>query len=554
MISTLLPFYEAINEGNPQRCIVYCTAPNGNTIKFTEANLKMGGFQYDARSTSGEVLELGSAIAAQITFKIDATTSPHWTTFPWYGASLLVQVGVETGGTIVYGNIGTFIVDEADAKYDICTITALDNLVRFDRTIEKNEWETINVGTQTVPSLVSMACGVCGVPFGGIHANAVNTSVTLPYIEPDENTTWRNIIQYCAEFSCSVAYCDENGLLHFGFYELSPSAQTDATTIGFDKRYKSDTALEDVEITGYTVIVRDDENNVDVAFEAGDVGYVLQSENNPLFTMENASAAVANIGSKLIGLTYCPFNAQTVPYYYLQPLDTVYPYVNDGGGYAMRSIVTHISFTLNGSTTLEAVGKSKQSNSYASSGAFTRQQAVIVDAVREQMTHYVNARDQALTNLNTVMAGAMGLQKYTDSEGKWYAYYAPENQSIENAIIVYTLVNEGLAWARTDADGSAWSKAQANQWSFGITAEGNAVLNQLYVTGISVADSNSEFSTEISPKGWSLNSMGNPLMTASVATGEGVLTLQKNVVEGYIKMGKARMYGTSQGMDIVIED
>lgn len=556
MISTLLPFYDSINSGNPQHCIVYGTALDGSTIKFTEADLKMGGFVYDASSTSGETLEVGASIAAQLTLQINVgTLASYWSSFPWYGASLLVQIGVETGGTVVYGNVGTFVVDEADLKYDVWTITALDNLVRLDRTIEKAEWEILNNGSQTVASVVGMACAVCGVPFGGIHANAVNTAVTIPYIEPDETTTWRNIIQYCAEFTCSVAYCDENGLLRFGFYELSPSAQTDATTIDFAKRYKSNTALEDVEITGFTAIVRDEANNTDVAFEAGDVGYVLQSENNPLFTMDNASAAVANIGSKLIGLTYCPFDAQTVPFYYLQPLDTVYPYINDGGGYPVRSLVTHITYTLNGSTTVEAVGKSKQAKGYANSSAFTRQQAVIVDTVKEQMTHYVNARDQAIENLNIVMASAMGLQSYTDSvTGKWYAYYAPENQGIENAIIIYTLTSSGFAWTRTDSDGSAWSKAQANQWSFGITAEGNAILNQLYVTGISVADSNSDFSTEITPSGWSLRSKGLPLMTASVETGEGVLTLQKNIVDGYIRMGKARMYGTNEGMDIVIED
>jgi hypothetical protein len=46
------------------------------------------------------------------------------------------------------------------------------------------------------------------------------------------------------------------------------------------------------------------------------------------------------------------------------------------------------------------------------------------------------------------------------------------------------------------------------------------------------------------------------LITASGGTGQGILTLDKVQMtgNGYIRMGKARMYGTSTGMDIVIED
>ena len=545
MNSTLSPYYKAINEGNLQHCNIYCTALNGTQLVLTEADLKQGGFRYDARSTSGETIELGAAIAAQLTLTTDNTNTIAG--FPWYGAKVVAQVGIETGGTIVYGNIGEFIVDEADLKYDIWTITALDNLVRLDKLLTEANWNTINGATHTAVSLARTACVACGARFGTVHANAANTAVTLPTIPAREDTTWRNVLQWCAAFTCSVAYCDENGDVCLGWYDDS-IVESDDITIDLERRYKSTTAVQDVAVTGVNVVVKTaNHEEKEYVYPNGGGDYQLTIADNPLFTESNAATTVAAIGGKVRNhLTYCPFDAQTVPYFYLQPLDTCYVYVVDAGGYTVPSFVTHITFTLNGSMSVEGVGKSVQSKSYQNGTAFTAQQALIIDTVKDQITNYIDEHDNAVERLNTLMANAMGLQA-TTINGIWYAYYAPNNNGIENATIIYTLTNQGFAWTRDWNGGSP-------TWNYGITAEGNAILNQLDVTGVTVANSSSDFSTEITPSGWSLKSKGVPLMTASVATGEGILTLQKTIVGDYIKIGKARLYGTTNGMDIVIED
>ena len=549
MNTTLSPYYEDINKGNPQHCKIYVTPLSGSQQVLTEAHIKDGGLRYDAKTTSGETLELGSAIAAQL--ELTLVSSDWMNTYNWYGARLLVQIGVETGDSVIYGNIGEFVVDEADKRYDVWKITALDNLVRLDRTVTEAEWATINGSSLTVSGLVSMACGVCGVPMGTIHANAVNTTLAVPTLSANETTTWRNIVQWCAAITCSVAYCDESGCLCFGWYD-DTTVESDAIDIDLPRRYRSNVAVGDITITGLTVTLRDGAGNAtEYVYPSPNGGdYQLTIEDNPLFTTANATAAVNAIGGKVRNLTYCPFSAQTVPFIYLQPLDACFVWVVDGAGYTVRSIVTHITYTLNGSSTIEAVGKSVQSKSYANGSAFTPSQAMIIDTVREQITHYVNERDQAVQNLNNLMANAMGLQS-TTINGIWYAYYAPNNEGIKNATIVYTLNNEGFFWANGGFDPE---HPEQTSWNKGIDKNGNAVLAQLNVTGMTVAKGDTSFSTEITPSGWSLKNYGNPLMTASVATGEGILTLQKTIVGNYIKIGKARLYGTTNGMDIVIED
>ena len=544
MITTLSPYYADINGGNPQHCRIYVTTLGGATATLTEANIRQGGFRYDARSTSGDVIELGAAIAAQLTLTLEAQGWMSDSSFVWYGSKLLVQVGVETNGSVVYGNIGEFVVDEADLRYDVWTITALDNLVRLDKVLTPENWADINGGSYTPLTLAEKACVACGVRVGSFtHSAIVNASMTIPPITPDTSTTWRNIVQWCAEATCSVAYCNENGDLCFGWYDTS-TVESAVNQIDFERRYKSNTAYGDIEITGLLVTIQTENGEKTTSY--GSAGYQLQITGNPLFTTATVANA-ANINGKINGFSYCPFDAQTVPYFYFQPLDACYPYIKDVVSYSVPSVITHIAYTLNGATTLEAVGKSIQNKSYQSGSAFTRSQAVVLDSVKQEISKYVSDQTKAVEQLNTLMANAMGLQKYVDANGKWFAYYAPDNQGIENASIVYTLTSEGLAWAYGWNDGNP-------DWQYGITADGSAILRQIFVEGIKVSNADTPFSTTIKPDGWSLNNRENTLMSASVATGEGILTLNKTIVSGYIKIGKARLYGTANGMDIVIED
>lgn len=546
MNTNLSPYFEAINAGNPQHCKIYATALNGTKLTLTDDDIKQGGFQYDARTTSGDVLELGSTIASQLTLTLMGGGGVD--TFPWYGATLLAQVGIETEGTIIYGNIGKFIVDEADCRYGVWTITALDRLVRFDKLLTDANWNTINGGSLYVSDLIEKAALACGVTIGTLD-DLLNTTYILPTITPDNTTTWRNILQWCGEFAGVCFYCNGNGELCCKWYDVGSSPSDESIIIDHDRRYKSNVSADDVSLTG--VIVKWTDGNESKQFAYPDITtdeddrYRIEIADNPLFNSTNRETYATAVGSRLDGFYYAPFDAQTVPFVYFNTMDGCY--VEDNVYAAdLPSTITHIAFTLNGNCVVEAVGKSVQAKQYQNGSAFTRQQAVIIDTVKDQITQYVNERDMAVENLNTLMANAMGLQS-TTINGIWYAYYAPHNEGIENATIIYTLTSEGFAWTKNWNGGSP-------TWNYGITAEGNAILNQLYVTGISVANSSSDFSTEITPSGWSLNSKGNPLMTASVATGEGILTLDKTVVSGYIKIGKARLYGTSTGMDIVIEE
>jgi hypothetical protein len=195
--------------------------------------------------------------------------------------------------------------------------------------------------------------------------------------------------------------------------------------------------------------------------------------------------------------------------------------------------------------------------------ALTKQQAVILDDFQKELADYINKREEALRELSQLMANSIGLNLYRDNNGVYYFYDAVKKdddgagvREIENANIIYTFRSGGLAWVQGDSTASAWEKAQNNDWNFGITKEGNAYLNQINATGITVAKSGDVFSTEITPEAWKLLFGTKELIKATGVNNEGLLILDKLEMtpNGYFRIGKARLYGTGVGMDIVIEE
>lgn len=554
MITSLVPYWEQLHNGNAQYCDILAISKNGAQLRLSETDIRQGGFNYDARSASGETLEVGSTIAAQLTLNPFTTNAIE--SFAWEGATLYVSVGVESDSAVVYGSLGAFVVDTAERKYDLWTIIALDNLVRFDKALTADDWEYFALDTHTIGDIISKACDVCGVAEGTI-ADLVNTSATMPAIAEQGSVTWRTVLQWCGEVGCVCFYCDGTGKLCCKWY--STSAASDENWITASDRYNFDLSSNDIALTGAKVLI-DSDNGERVEFSYGTNVYSLTIENNPFYTEGNGQSLINAVGEAVADLYYAPFSANTVPFIYISPMDEI-GVSESGDSPPLDTIVTHVAFTLNGNCSIEAVGKSTQNMSYASSSAFTRQQAATFSGIKREIENYVNARETALMQLNRVMANSLGLELYVDN-GIYYFYDAVKvngeggTRQIENANIIYTFRSGGLAWTKADGTRSAWQRAQANDWNYGIDEDGNAYLNQISTTGISVAKVDSDFETQITPERWELLHKGKALIEASGSTGEGILTLDKVQMtdNGYIRMGKARMYGTSTGMDIVIED
>lgn len=561
MISGLAQYYNEFNENKRQYCSISVIPPNYSgfqvTLILSDADIMQGGLIIDRKSMSSETIEIGSAVAAEMTLRLRGAGNPNINIFDWYGAKVIINIGVEYGGAIVYSPIGEFYVDEASSKNDLWTIHGFDALVKFDKKITEEELAALE--GMTLYNAIGRACEVCGVTRDTSTTSTaviVNHDQVIPKIDARYDITWRNLLQWIGELNSCCVFVTESGALAMNWYGWDDT--TGKADITLSRRYSSHTSYDDIRITG--LVITDSLKN---EYKVGSEGYQIKIENNPLVNPTTlTSRAINRIYTKLTSVNgyYVPCEASTFPFPYLLPMDKIR--VFDKYGTAFTTILTNNRYVFNGASDIRSEGKSTPNMSRTQGSALTKQQAVILDDFQKELADYINKREEALRELSQLMANSIGLNLYRDNNGIYYFYDAVKRdddgagvRGIENANIIYTFRSGGLAWAQGDSTASAWEKAQNNDWNFGITKEGNAYLNQINATGISVVKVDSDFETQITPEEWELLHKGNTLISASGSTGEGILTLDKVQMtdNGYIRMGKARMYGTNIGMDIVIE-
>jgi hypothetical protein len=163
------------------------TDRNGATISITDDNVIEDSFQIDRYSCNGEKLEIGTAIAGQLTLKLE-NGNGQYDGIVFEGAELFVEVGIadwtQSSPTVTYIPCGYFTPDEQPRRLSTISITALDRMMRFDAvSLTMIPWttrsgEVITTGSGepiyfvksirfpcTIAQIVAQAAALCNVPF-----------------------------------------------------------------------------------------------------------------------------------------------------------------------------------------------------------------------------------------------------------------------------------------------------------------------------------------------------------------------------------------------------
>ena len=93
----MYPVTEAVaalfDANQPQVLRITGTDPNGVSINITEANVMSGGFSIDRYCNNGAKLELGTAVSAELTLKLN-NADGTFDGIMFEGAELFVEVGI----------------------------------------------------------------------------------------------------------------------------------------------------------------------------------------------------------------------------------------------------------------------------------------------------------------------------------------------------------------------------------------------------------------------------------------------------------------------------
>lgn len=349
------------------------TDKNGAAITITDDNVLVDSFQIDRYSCNGEKLEVGTAIAAQMTFSLENSDGAY-DGIVFEDTELFAEVGVadwtQENPTVYWVPCGYFTPDMQPRRLTTISITALDRMAKFDVVVD----ETDLTFPTTIAGLVGQTCTVCGVTLAQSISALTNADVAVAAL-PSANggmTTYRNLIQWCAGIMGTNAWFDWNGQLRFSWYDNATGYEST-----MDNRYSSDLYENDLTVTGveYT-------NDSGIVFVEGTDDYAIDLTGNAIAGLLIATV-LPPLNMALNGFTYRPFTAAVVNAPYLWPMDVVT--FTDKNGSNHTSALTNVAFGLNGSTALESKGMTYAINKAAQPKGFTREQAQLISKISEQV-------------------------------------------------------------------------------------------------------------------------------------------------------------------------
>lgn len=436
---------------------------NGVNESFSvaENEIVQGSLSIDRYSVSNSKIEVGSAVAAELTLKLKNDDGKYDNTV-FEGAEVFVKIGIKKWDAHRWENAvihwipcGYFTIDEPPRALSTITISALDRMILFDKTVETDKLSF----PMTVADLLNKICTICGVTLATDITRLPNKDYLITAYPEGQDLTYRTLLQWCAALTGTCAFMNYDGNLELKWYE-----QTDIT-ISPSERYNSDMQENDVAITG--IYFKDAANT---EYIAGTDDYCLDLSSNGLL-QDNVQVVLDTLYVSLKGFSYRPYTATIKSAPYIYPMDMIH--YEDAKGEVHDTIITNVTFGMNLSTSIAGKGETTQKQKYSQGGGLTKQQATILEKLRENLDKAMTAKEQAQLELNRLLSNSLGLNIVTiPQDDGTQVYYFCDGETLESSNIIYTFKANGFAWTKNWNDGNP-------VWKYGFSKDGNAIYNML---------------------------------------------------------------------------
>ena len=442
---------------------------NGVNESFSvaENEIVQGSLSIDRYSVSNSKIEVGSAVAAELTLKLK-NDDGKYDNIVFEGAEVFVKIGIKKWDAHRWENAvihwipcGYFTIDEPPRALSTITISALDRMILFDKTVETDKLSF----PMTVADLLNKICTICGVTLATDITRLPNKDYLITAYPEGQDLTYRTLLQWCAALTGTCAFMNYDGNLELKWYE-----QTDLT-ISPSERYNSDMQENDVAITG--IYFKDAANT---EYIAGTDDYCLDLSSNGLL-QDNVQVVLDTLYVPLKGFSYRPYTATIKSAPYIYPMDMIH--YEDAKGEVHDTIITNVTFGMNLSTSIAGKGETTQKQKYSQGGGLTKQQATILEKLRENLDKAMTAKEQAQLELNRLLSNSLGLNIVTiPQDDGTQVYYFCDGETLESSNIIYTFKANGFAWTKSWNDGNP-------VWKYGFSKDGNAIYNMLAAYKIS---------------------------------------------------------------------
>lgn len=459
---------------------------NPTVLHFTNAVLWSGGLSCEqAVSDDNSFTAIGSAIIGSATLVLN-NMDESLSDYDFDNATVVLEVGIQTGSTIPRVRLGTYRVDEPTFNGDLLTLSLLDYMEQFDRAYDTNL-----AYPARLYEIVSDACQKCGVTIKSISFPR-NTFIVST--KPDkESTTFREVISWVAQIAGCFARCDVNGQLELKWFDTgSFSVSSKCHTIS--SLASINIGIDDTVITGVSITVENDgsesapvtvesgitkkEDETTTTYEIGSSGYVIHIEKNPLITNDKAVNIIGWLGTRLIGTTFRKAEVSHLDDPAIEAGDIAK--IIDRKGNSYNILVTRVTFAPGQYQTVVCGSESPLRNSSKKFSESVKNFVKAKKILKEEQT----AREQALADLSSRLSAKTGL--YTtvvNSQSGGKIYYLHDMETLNESHIVWKMNTE--AWGVT-TDYNAEHPEQT-VWNAGITVNGDVIANILNAIGVNAS-------------------------------------------------------------------
>lgn len=499
--------YVEVSEGDSAGYLTASAWRDGHAL--TDAEIKaLGGYKWiSGGSVKGTGTSFSASPGSTVTLELgDASATHEATTEEWIPK-------------------GVYIVSQPDAYGDDIELTCNDNLMLLSQHAFSEVKLTFPA---TLAQIVAACCSKVGLAWHvGTHAADSDLSYSVPSRTDDmDKLSLLQMVSYAAQAAGRFVRCrNTDGAVLVDWYDMKSAelegwldggtfsttsnpysdgdsadgGSFDTTTVPYSDGYEAEggsfdsypdvlmvsqissltVGTDDVVITGISVtaqneIVKDSSGNLSNGRDgetalAGNKGYVLSIEGNPLIPYGKASSVANSIFSRIGGMRFAIYDVSTLGNPAAEPGDAVA--ITDRAGRTHISFAASVSMELNGAMELKLGADTPARRSSANVTAETKAAIEQRNALKREKT----AREIAMAELANDLQNASGLYKteQTQPDGS-KIYYLHDKKELSYS---------GIVWKMT-ATAIAVSTDGGKTYATGLTADGTAILNRIYAIGI----------------------------------------------------------------------
>lgn len=513
----MLPFSAEFQTGESKITLIQLDIllANGTPVHMTEEHVMLGGFTRDTSTTVDGEFTIGAAVTGKLTVYVD-NSSNTFSGYDFRGARIAAYLGGRLPNEeIEMVPVGIYTVD--GYVYDGCniTLTAYDNLYKFNKKCSETDETNPTTFSQTISQLVNKACSIAGVTLAN---DSIPNGAYVVTQKPEAwgTMTWHDVIAYCAQIACCFVTILPDGRLFFSWYNMSffRGGQLDGGTFGTQTTpyYDGDVAdggdftygstidydggrfgdrndahylgsyfslnvdTDNAIITGVRVLLNPS-NNINATEDTSDYeairgtnDYCIRIENNPLIeTVENADFVADYIYDIVAGMQFRPLKAALLENPAIEAGDIAV--VTDLRNNAYICFISHVVYTTGASTSVSCDAESPMQNLKDRYTEADKTRSLIERSFQKSLI----STDTVINQIMSGYATTMGLNRFvdTDEEGRTIWTYGNGN----------TLQDSRIRW-RFSAGAFSVSNNYGATWNGAITPEGLAVFQEIYAVKV----------------------------------------------------------------------